>query len=369
MQRTFGIEEEFVLLDPHTLTTVDRAPEAIAALSGARGAVGKEFFPSQIEFASPIFTSAADALDAVWAFRRSLAAWAGAEGLVAAGTGTPFRTAPRAEISADVRYAHIADDIAGVTPDHQINGLHVHVGIPDAESGVRASNTLRLWLPTLLALSSNSPYWHGEDTGFDSWRAIHSRRWTTYGVPPFFHDAAEHEAARRALRGIGATSDPGTINWNVRLSARYPTVEVRVFDAQLDPRSSVALAAITRALVASADLTTTPEARDRRPDAMDVTDAALWHAARFGVSETLVHPFSGRALPARDVLHVLDDRIRPHLTDRTERDLVDELIRRSIRDGSGATRQRRAGESGLGGLARLYRHELADAGAVTGLSA
>ncbi|MGK3953805.1 hypothetical protein ACLKM7_15925 [Microbacterium sp. I2] len=155
----------------------------------------------------------------------------------------------------------------------------------------------------------------------------------------------------------------------MRLSARYPTVEVRVFDAQLDPRSSVALAAITRALVASADLTTTAEARDRPPDAMDVTDAALWHAARFGVGATLVHPFSGRVLAARDVLHVLDDRIRPHLTDRTERDLVDELIRRSIRDGSGATRQRRAGASGLGGLARLYRHELADAGAVTGLSA
>jgi carboxylate-amine ligase len=121
--------------------------------------------------------------------------------------------------------------------------------------------------------------------------------------------------------------------------------------------------------VVSADLSTTPEARDRPPDATDLTDAALWHAARFGVGATLVHPFSGRVLPARDVLHVLDDRIRPHLTDRTERDLVDELVRRSIRDGSGAARQRRAGASGLGGLARLYLHELADAGAVTGLSA
>ncbi|MCP2637917.1 YbdK family carboxylate-amine ligase [Microbacterium sp. HD4P20] len=369
MEPTFGIEEEFVLLDPHTLTAVDRAPEAIAALSGARGAVGKEFFPSQIEFASPVFASATEALDAVWGFRRSLAAWAGAEGLVAAGTGTPFRTVPRPEVSADIRYAHIAADIAGVTPDHQINGLHVHVGIPDAESGVRASNTLRVWLPTLLALSSNSPYWHGEDTGFESWRAIHSRRWTTYGAPPFFRDAAEHEAARRALRGIGATSDPGTINWNVRLSARYPTVEVRVFDAQLDPRSSVALAAITRALVASADLPTAPETRHRLSAAMDLTDAALWHAARFGVSATLVHPFSGRVVPAREVVRALDERIRPHLADRAEGELVDEFVRRTIRDGPGATRQRRAGTAGLGRLAMLYRQELAGAGSSTGLSA
>ncbi|WP_194409538.1 carboxylate-amine ligase [Microbacterium cremeum] len=354
MQPTFGIEEEFVLLDPATLTATDRAPEAIEALHAhGGGAVGKEFFPSQLEFGSPVLSSAAEGLDAVLGFRARLRSWADAAGLVAAGAGTPFRTQPRAGISADARYAHIAGDIAGVTPDHQINGLHVHVGIPDREYGIRASNLLRDWLPTLLAVSVDSPFWHGVDTGFDSWRSIHGRRWTTYGVPPRFADADEHDRVRAALSGVGATSDPGTINWNVRLSARYPTVEVRVFDAQLDGRSSVALALLTRAIVAAAEEAPTGGEGD-----IDITDAALWHAARYGVRETLVHPLSSRLVPAREALDALRSFTRPHLADGTERELVDELLERLLRDGSSAERQRTVGAAGVDGLAELYRREL-----------
>jgi carboxylate-amine ligase len=353
--RDFGIEEEFVLLDPQTLTAVDRAPEAIAALRDeVRGVVGKEFFPSQVEFASPVFTTADEALDAVHDFRRRLAGWADAAGLVVAASGTPFRTRALADISPDDRYAHIAGDIAGVTPDHQINGMHVHVSIPDRESGVRASNVLRSWLPTLLAMASNSPFWHGVDTGFDSWRAIHSRRWTTYGVPPRFADAADHDATMQALRGIGATSDPGTINWNIRLSARYPTVEVRVFDTPLDPRSSVALAVVTRALVASSE-----REEPARPE-IDITDAALWHAARYGVRQTLVDPQTDRLMPARDVLDVLVGVVWPHLRDDVERELVTDLRDRLVREGSGAQQQRAAHAAGTNALIGLYRRLLDD---------
>ncbi|WP_127820223.1 carboxylate-amine ligase, partial [Microbacterium sp. CPCC 204701] len=267
--------------------------------------------------------------------------------------GTPFRTRPRTGISPDARYAHIAGDIAGVTPDHQINGLHVHVAIRDREFGIRASNMLRDWLPTLLALSVDSPFWHGADTGFDSWRSLHCRRWTTYGVPPRFADADEHERLVASLYGVGATSDPGTINWNVRLSARYPTVEVRVFDAQLDGRSSIALAVLTRALVMAAD--------DPSPvpaGGLDITDAALWHAARYGLRKTLVHPSTSQLVPARDALDALRSFTAPHLLDADERGLVDELFHRVLREGSGAERQRSAHASGIDALAELYRREL-----------
>lgn len=351
---TFGIEEEFVLLDPVTLIATDRAAEAIDALRPfGGGVVGKEFFPSQLEHASPVLATAGEALDAVHGFRARLRSWADAAGLVAAGSGTPFRTQPRAGISADARYAHIAGDIAGVTPDHQINGLHVHVAIPDREYGIRASNLLRDWLPTLLALSAGSPFWHGVDTGFDSWRSIHGRRWTTYGAPPRFADAADLDRTLAALRGVGATSDPGTINWNVRLSARYPTVEVRVFDAQLDGRSSVALALLTRALVMAA-----AEASPVASEGVDITDAALWHAARYGVRAALVHPRSPRLVPAREALQELHAFAEPHLLDAHERELVDELFERVLRDGSNAARQRAAYAGGIGALTELYRSEL-----------
>lgn len=143
MTTTFGVEEEFALLDPVTLETVDRAQEAVEALGGGTwGVVGREFFPSQVEFATPIAESAADAFVALSEFRRRLAEWAADAGVVVASTGTPFRTRLHRAVTAGARYARIGEDIGAITEDHQINGLHVHVRIPDAEAGVRASNFL-----------------------------------------------------------------------------------------------------------------------------------------------------------------------------------------------------------------------------------
>lgn len=350
MVTTFGIEEEFVILDPATLLPVDCAP-AFTAIEQRGGRVAHEFFPSQIEFASPAFTDSREALESLLGFRRRLGRWAASAGLVAAGSGTPFRTGPHSAVTTGERYARIAADVAGITAEHQINGLHVHVGIPDREAGVRASNALRPWLPVLLAMSANSPFWQGSNTGFESWRAIHSRRWTTYGIPPRFRDATDYDTALRALAGIGATTDPGTINWNVRLSDAYPTVEVRVFDAQLDPWSTLALAIITRALVERAE-------EPPPPRCFDVTDAALWHAARHGVTTTLVHPLDGRVARARDVLQALRDQLALDSMTSWEQQCVDDLFGRLNRGETGAALQRQASLDRATGLAELYRRQL-----------
>jgi carboxylate-amine ligase len=224
MPVTFGIEEEFVLLDRTRLEAVDLGGEAVAALSRGQGSAGDtivhEFFESQLEHATPVCAGLPDAWDAVTGFRRRLADWADAAGVLAVGSGTPFRVAEPSAVTADERYERIAHDIGGLTAEHQINGLHVHVGIPDRDAGVHISNGLRPWLPVLLALSANSPFWQGRDTDFDSWRTIHSRRWTTHGVPPLFRDAADYDRTVAALRGLGATSDPATINWQCGHSPR-----------------------------------------------------------------------------------------------------------------------------------------------------
>jgi carboxylate-amine ligase len=356
MATTFGIEEEFALLDPGTLDTVDRASDAVDALGGEPwGIVSQEFFPSQVEFATPIAESAADAFVALSEFRRRLADWAADAGVVVASTGTPFRARAHRAVSPGTRYASIVEHIGALTDEHQINGLHVHVGIPDADAGVRASNFLRPWLPVLLAVSANSPFWHGRDTGFDSWRAIHGRRWTTSGIPPRFRDAAEYRRTIAQLTGIGVTSDEGTINWNVRLSHRYPTLEVRVFDAQLDLWSAVGFALIVRALV-----TAGIEEGDTGPGsfgAVEPWDAALWHAARYGLSDRLVHPVSGRLVSAASAVRALHDRVAPRL-DRIHGELVSDLLARVLWEGNGAALQRQALRGGLLDLADLYRTRL-----------
>ena len=348
---TFGIEEEFVFLDRRTLQTVDLGARAIVALGrGADRAVTGEFFPSQVEFSTPVCTRSGEAFDAVLEFRGALAAFADAAEVVVAGTGTPFRAAPRADVWSG-RYATIAEDIAGLATEHQLNGLHVHVGIPDRDAGVRASNFLRPWLPALLALSANSPFWQGCDTGFASWRAIQSRRWTTHSTPPYFADAAEYDAALARLAGVGATSDAGTINWHARLSRRYPTLEVRVCDAQLDPRSSVALAALIRALVVEGFDVDTP-----RPGRYEGWDAAHWHAARHGTGSTLIDPASGRPVPAVVVIDALRTIAERHLDTEGRRETAG-FFAELERSGTGASRQRRAHAAGM--LANLYRSRLA----------
>ncbi|WP_425839706.1 carboxylate-amine ligase [Microbacterium sp. PA5] len=348
---TFGIEEEFVLVDPRTLGPVDLGLEAVAQLRGScPGVVVREFFPSQIEYATPVCTDVEGALHDLREFRTRLAAWASAAGALVAPSGTPFTT-DRREPAHEGRYAAIARDIGGLTVEHQLNGLHVHVGIPDPSDGVRASNFLRPWFPVLLALAANSPFWLGQDTGFGSWRAIHSRRWTTHGVPPWFADAADYHAALERLTGVGATSDPGTINWVARLSASHPTLEVRVCDVQLDPRASVALAALIRALVELGRRSETP-----RAEHYEGWDAALWHAARHGTSGTLVDPASGRLVPAAAVLEALQDIVRPVLPDADAR-LVECFLAEHGRVGGGAQQQRRAHSRGR--LAALYRDRVA----------
>jgi len=354
-RRSFGIEEEFVLLDPDTLTTVDAADTAVAELGRAHpGTVGHEFYASQVEYSSPVFDTLDTARREVGRFRSDLAEWARRHGLVAAGAGVPFRTDVRGRVHPDPRYDRIAADIGLLREDHQINGLHVHVAITDVDDGIGASDALRPWLPVLLALSANSPYWHGRDTAFASWRAVHGRRWTTHGVPPPFGDAEAYRRAVAALEHIGATSDEGTVNWNVRLSRRHPTVETRVCDAQLDLDSSLGLAALIRGLVVSAAAPVPAE------PAPGLWEAALWHAARYGLSAMLVDPVTGSLSPARTAVASLRAHAAAALQAAGDLVAVDAFLARVLREGNGATAQWRAGRFGVAGLAALYRERIDD---------
>lgn len=360
---TFGIEEEFVLLDRGSLATVDLGDAAVAQLGGD-GEVAHEFQASQLEYSTPVLESAHDALEVLAAFRARLAVWAADHGVVAAGTGTPYRIGARTGLHENPRYARIPADIGALSAEHQTNGLHVHIGIGDRDDGVAASNALRPWLPLLLALSANSPYWGGQDSGFASWRALHARRWTTHGIPPVFADAADLDRTLASLAGLGATSDPGTINWNVRLSASHPTVEIRTCDAQLSADRAVALALLVRAL---ADEST----RQRTPiePAPGVWDAALWHAARHGVGGTLLDPMSRTVGPARHAVRTLMRAAAPALRALGDLDRVEAFVGSTLRTGVGATHQWRSRRHGVGALADLYRRELTSADAATPSSA
>ncbi|WP_382305387.1 YbdK family carboxylate-amine ligase [Herbiconiux sp. UC225_62] len=353
MTTTFGIEEETMLVDPASLLPVACEPVfgAVRADPETGPFVSREYLASQIEFSSPVYTRLPEAFDGISRFREVVAAACSESGLVAWNGGTPFATPDGPpDVTPSPRYEGIARGFGAVVDDHQINALHVHVGVPSRAEGVRAMNAMRPWLPVLLALGGNSPFWRGRDTGFASWRSILMSRWTTNGCPPSFEGPEDYDTRLARLVGVGGTADAATVAWNLRLSESLPTVEFRVFDAQLEAWQSVLLAAICRALVLTALGDASP------PVAVDpeLLDAAAWHAARDGLTGLLVHPVSGSLASADEVVAELRRRIGPALQESGDAASVDELLHRLLREGGGATLQRAAhAEGGREALGRI----------------
>ena len=218
--------------------------------------------------------------------------------------------------------------------DHQVNGLHVHVEIDDREEGVRALNGVRLWLPCLLALTGNSPFWRGRDTGFASWRTMILRRLPTTGCPPHFNDAQDYAERSNALVATGTATDLPSIAWAARLSERFPTIEVRVFDAQLTVGESLLAAALTRSLV-----TTVLETPPLTHVPQEILDGSLWLAARDGMGADLVDPFTGDPATAWSVVDALVEYIGPALVGHGDLEFVTEALARVRARGTGAQRQ------------------------------
>ncbi len=336
----FGIEEEFFLLDPADGRNIPVAASVIESLPpGSRARAKPEFLASQLEHATTICESAAQARQQLLEFRVDLATAARAAGAVAAGVGTPFRVDEPPVLAAGTRYAELAARHATLIGGHQLAALHVHVEVPDPEAGVAALRCLAGWLPFLKTITGNSPWWGGHDTGFASWRAVQLRRWTTGGCPPPVTSADEYATRAAALVGIGGTRDIATVAWDVRLSPRYPTVELRVADSQLTADDALLIALIARGLV-SAAITRPNEVPPFDPE---LIDAACWHAARFGLADGVVAPGGSALVSISDAIRHLMETL-----DCSDDELhhVDRGIHRLLESGTGAERQRAAAGGG-----------------------
>ncbi|WP_194421103.1 carboxylate-amine ligase [Microbacterium abyssi] len=345
----FGIEEEFQLLDEDTLVPVPLGSAARAALPSGTGEVKKEFLTSQVEFStSPVDTLAA-AGEELMAFRRALASFAHDRGAVAIGSGTPFGIGPEASVFASERYDTVAHWLGHIVDSHHVNALHLHVEVPDEEDRVRALNAVRPWMPTLLAVSGNSPFADGHDTGHASWRTVIMRRLPLSGCPPHFRDMRHYRSEVDRLVAQQVIPDIASVCWAARLSANYPTVELRLFDAQLSPEDALLLAALGRALVESATSAGDPVHTG------DDIQASLWAAARAGLGATLVDPSSGRLIAAKDAVCLLLQTISPALEKSGDLAFVTDGLDRVLRTGTGAQRQRAAyAEGGITALRALH---------------
>ena len=285
---TVGVEEELMILDAETLAQVGRAQTLVESASPERGEVKYELFSSVVELATDVCADADGALETVRALRRHAMEIAAANGLALAAAGThPLSISAEQEIAPDPRYRKFVA-YAGQTARRQgVNGLHVHIGMPDAETCLRAMENVIPWLPVLLAVSANSPWYEGAESGLLSTRAEVLALLPRHGAPPRFDSWADWERLVGAFVGAGVVTDYNAIHWDIRPHPRFGTLEVRITDQATDVARTGAFVAALRALCAWAREQPVP-APD--PTRRAVYDQNRWAAARFGPRATLIHP-------------------------------------------------------------------------------
>jgi carboxylate-amine ligase len=289
--------------------------------------------------------------------------WRGRAESAAAGVGAHIAALATSPVAIEPvptegeRYARMVDVFGRTARDVLTCGCHVHVSVADDEEGVEVLNRIRGWLPVLTALTANSPFWQGEDTGYASYRSQVWLRWPSSGPNEPFADAAAYHRLVDDVLATGTVLDAGMVYFDARLSAKWPTVEVRTADVALRVEDAVTLAGLVRALVETA----AREARAGQPVPAVRSEAlrvATWRAGRSGLGGSLVHPGTGRPAPAADVLAALADHVRPALADAGDEPLVDEGLAALVRRGTGADLQRRVHRE-TGDLAAVVRAAVA----------
>ncbi|MEU7924101.1 glutamate--cysteine ligase [Micromonospora sp. NPDC049107] len=338
---TLGVEEEFLLLDPASGGNLAVADEVRAALRGpARDQSRQEFRHSMVEMVTPVCADLDELRTHLVALRRSAveaAARAGAR-LVAVGAtpvAEPHRTVPD-----EPRYHAMSRRYGPVAHDPAVCGCHVHVGLPDRELAVQVCNHLRVWLPVVQALTTNSPLHDGYDTGHASWRSMQLERWPSIGPTPYFESVTDYDRTVDELIAAGVMLDAAMVYWYARPSSAYPTVEVRVGDVCPTVDDAVLVAALVRSLVAT--LADDVRAGVPAPGVRDcLVAAAHWRAAHDGLDGELIDLRAGGARPAWDLVDDLMATIAPALLRHGDLGYVLAQLARLRRDGTGATRQRR----------------------------
>jgi carboxylate-amine ligase len=334
-QLTMGVEEEFLLVRADGRLS-RYGPEVVDAAEEPHGEVEPELKLCQVEGVSDICRTPDQVVGQLSSLRHELASAAAKRGLRVLPSGCPvLPETGEQELTPKPRYLRMADWFGATTRSLATCGCHVHVGIPDRETGVAVSNRVRPWLPVLLALTVNSPF-NGSDTGYASWRYQEWSRWPSAGPPPAFTGLDEYESTVDAMLRAGALMDRAMIYWDVRLSERHPTLEFRIADVAAVPEDAALLATLIRGLVARAldDGSPVPVL----PQA--VLRANLWRASREGLTGSTLHPVTGELGPVQSQVDDLVEHLRPVLG--VDLEFIKAGIARLREQGTGAGRQRTA---------------------------
>ena len=339
---TMGIEEELQIVhaQSHSLT-----PDAHELLELAREElkdeeVVPELRQSQIEIVSGVCQSLDEVTRELFRLRKEVyeASTAKGDRIVSAGTH-PFSSWKEQPVTKGERYREIEKQYQHLAREQLIFGLHIHIGIEDREEAVQVLNRLRPWLSVLLALSANSPFWNGDDTGYNSFRTELWSRWPLSGVPGCFESYDEYQQTARQLQQCDLVDDGSKIYWDMRIPTKLPTIEIRMCDACTRIEDVTMLVGLVRGLVQRA----ISDLREQTPSPVvrsEILRAAHWHAARYGLDGALPDTSAGKSVSAHEMVTKLLEHVRAGLEATGDWPEVSRLVDETLTIGNGAKRQR-----------------------------
>lgn len=338
---SIGIEEEYLLVDRETGDLAE-APEALmeACKADLDEQVSPEFLQCQIEIGTNVCADVGQAREDLIRLRSAVARHAADHGLAPiAAACHPFSDWKEQHHTDKVRYNDLRRDLGGVARRLLICGMHVHVGIPDQEDRIDVMNQLSYFLPHLLALSASSPFWQGEDTGLASYRLTVFDNLPRTGLPPQLWSWAEFQRSVDAIVDLGLIEDASKIWWDLRPSAKFPTIEARICDVSPKVETALTIAALVQCL---ARFLWRMKGRNQRWRIYDnfLISENRWMAQRYGATRGLIDFGQREIIP---VAHLVEELIDLLAEDAEALGCTAELegARDIILGGTSAERQRR----------------------------
>lgn len=309
---TLGVEEEYLLVDRASRDLVRDPPAGMMEDCEAilQGRVSPEFLRCQIEVDTPVCQTVAEARAELAHMRATVAEVAGRHGLAPIAASThPFAAWDLQKHTDKERYNVLARDIQAPARRLVICGMHVHVGIEDPQLRIDLLGQIAYFLPHLLALSTSSPFWRGEDTGLKSYRLAVFNELPRTGLPEVFDSYGEYERHLRILVDAGLIEDGSKLWWDVRPSVRFPTLEMRIADVCTRLDDGICIAAIYRCLLRMLWRLCRANQRWRRYARM-LIDENRWRAQRYGLDEGLVDFGRGEIVPYADLVEEIIALVR-----------------------------------------------------------
>ncbi|WP_224826462.1 carboxylate-amine ligase [Cognatishimia sp. MH4019] len=310
---TLGIEEEYLVVDETTLDLVEAPKEVMDACVAELGdQVSPEFLKCQIEVGTGVCATIADARADLAHLRRTIQKCCAAHGLAPIAAAThPFANWQDQDHTDKERYRDLEKDLAGVARRMLICGMHVHVGIDDPDLRIDLLNQFSYFLPHLLALSTSSPFWEGRETGLHSYRLTVFDNLPRTGLPPQFSSFSEYERSINTIIDAGIVEDATKIWWDLRPSARFPTLESRICDVSPKIDETITIAALTQSLMRMLYVLRRENKRWRQYDRF-LVEENRWRAQRYGLTGGLIDFGAGAVVPCAQLIDELVELVTPH---------------------------------------------------------